>query len=119
MFISQAAVNGSYTKNIFNFHNLSEEIALCVNSESISARPKKIDVGANKNHVVPFVNLFEVAEKWNKDSGLKITCTMFSDGFAVYAFSLAPSDLGEEYINFVRQGSVRLEVKFAANTIET
>lgn len=118
-FISQSAVNGSYTKNIFNFQNLAEEIALYVNGESISARPMKIDLGANKNHVTPFVNLFEVSEKWNKDSGLGITRSMFSEGYTVYAFSLVPSDLGEEYINLVRQGSVRLDVKFATNTTET
>ncbi|XP_061188729.1 uncharacterized protein F54H12.2-like [Saccostrea echinata] len=118
-FISQTAVNGSYTKNIYNFQNLADEIALYVNGESMPARPMKIDVGANGNHVTAFVNLFEVAEKWNKDSGLSITRSMFSEGFAVYAFSLAPSDLGEDYINLVRQGSVRLEVKFAVNTTET
>ena len=33
----------------------------------------KMDVGTNKNYVIPFVNLFEAAEKWNKDAGLKIT----------------------------------------------
>lgn len=44
---------------------------------------------------------------------------MFSEGCTVYAFSLVPSDLGEEYINLVRQGSVRLYVKFATNTTET
>jgi len=32
---------------------------------------------------------------------------------------LAPVDLGEEYINLVRQGSVRLEVEFSTNTTET
>lgn len=118
-FISQAAVNGDYTKNIFNFQNLAEEIALYVNGESIPARPMKIDVGDNKNCVTPFINLFEVAEKWNKDSGLNITRKMFSEGYTVYAFSIAPSDLGEEYINLVRQGSIRLEVKFATHTTET
>jgi hypothetical protein len=39
--------------------------------------------------------------------------------YAVYAFSLAPSDLGEAYSNLLRQGSVRLEVKFATDTTET
>jgi hypothetical protein len=118
-FIAQSAVNGSYTKNIFNFPNLADEIALYMNGESIPARPMKIDVGVNKNFVTPFVNLYEVAEKWNKDTGLKISRSMFDEGYAVYAFSLAPSDLGEEYINLVRQGSVRLEVKFAINTTDT
>lgn len=118
-FISQSAVNGSNTKNIFNFQNLAEEIALYVSDETIPARPMKINVGADKNHVTPFVNLFEVSEKWNKDSGLSITRSMFSEGYTVYAFSLVPSYLGEEYINLVRQGSVRLDVKFATNTTET
>ncbi|XP_061191087.1 uncharacterized protein F54H12.2-like [Saccostrea echinata] len=118
-FISQAAVIGDYSKNIFNFQNLAEDIAVYVNGESIPARPMKVDIRANKNYVTPFVNLFEVAEKWNKDAGLKITRSMFDAGYAVYAFSLAPSDLGEAYLNLIRQGSVRLEVKFAANTTET
>lgn len=60
-----------------------------------------------------------MAEKWNKDSGLNITCKMFSEGYTVYAFCIAPSDLGEEYMNLVRQGSIRLEVKFATHTTET
>ena len=118
-FLKQSAVNGDYTKNPFNFLNLAEEIALYVNGESIPARPMKMDVGVNQNFVTPFVNLFEAAEKWNKDAGLQISRTLFDQGYAIYAFNLAPSDLGEEYINLVQQGSVRLEVKFAANTTET
>ena len=118
-FISQKAVNGGYEKNPFNFQNLVEEIALYVNGESMPARPMKIDVGTNQNHVTPFVNLFEAAEKWNKDAGLEITRSQFAKGYAIYAFSLAPSDLGEEYLNLVRQGNVRLEVKFAVSTVET
>lgn len=65
------------------------------------------------------MNLFEVSVKLNKDYGLGITRSMFSEGYTVYAFSLVPNDLGEEYINLVRQGSVRLDVKFATNTTET
>ena len=99
--------------------NIANEIALYVNGESIPARPMKMDVGKNKNYVTPFVNLFEAAEKWNKDAGLQINRSRFDQGFAIYAFNLAPSDLGEEYINLVRQGSVRLEVRFSTNTTET
>lgn len=44
---------------------------------------------------------------------------MFSEGSAVYVFSLVPSDIGEEYLNLVRQGSVKLDVKFATNKTET
>ena len=50
---------------------------------------------------------------------MEITRSQFAKGYAIYTFSLAPSDLGEEYLNLVRQGNVRLEVKFAASTAET
>ena len=50
---------------------------------------------------------------------MEITRSQFAKGYAIYAFSLVPSDLGEEYLNLVRQGNVRLEVKFAASTAET
>lgn len=114
-FVKQSAVNGDYTKNPFNFLNLADEIALYVNGESIPARPMKMDVGINQNFVTPFVNLFEAAEKWNKNAGLQIYRIMFDQVYAIYAFNLAP----EEYIILVQQGCVRLEVKFAANTTET
>lgn len=117
--MSQTAVNGNYEKNPYNFQNLAEGIALYVNGESLPSRPMKIDTGPNQNYISPFVNLFEVAEKWNKDAGLQIKRFMFGKGYAIYAFSLAPNDLGEEYLNLVRQGNVRLEVKFAADTTET
>lgn len=79
----------------------------------------KMDVGNNRNYVTPFVNLFEVAEKWNRDAGLMITRENYAKGFAVYAFCLSPCDLGAEYINLVRKGNVRLEVKFGTTTTET
>lgn len=38
-FISQSAVNSSYSKNIFNFQNLADEIALYVNGEAFQQDP--------------------------------------------------------------------------------
>ncbi|XP_033725352.1 uncharacterized protein F54H12.2-like [Pecten maximus] len=118
-FVTRTAVKGDYTKNPFKFLNFAQEIGHYVNGESIPARPIKMDVGDNRNYVTPFVNLFEVAEKWNDDSGLTITKENLNQGFTVYGFTLTPSGLGEEYINLARQGSVRLELKFASNTTET
>ena len=104
-FVKQSSVNGSNTKNPFNFLNIADEIGLYVNGETIPARPMKTDIGTNRNYVTAFVNLFEVAEKWNKDAGLQIDRDMFVEGYVIYAFNSAPSDLGEDYINLVRQGS--------------
>ena len=95
------------------------EMALYVDGERVPSQPMKMDVGKKKNMVTPFVNLSEVAEKWNKDAGLQIQRQIVDQGFAVYAFRIAPKDLGEEYINLMRKGNIRLEVKFATNTTET
>ncbi|KAL5020749.1 hypothetical protein ScPMuIL_002171, partial [Solemya velum] len=108
-FVKQAGVNGNYTESPFNFVSVAEDIALYINGESLPARPMKMDVGLNKNYVTPYVNLFEISEKWNKDEGLPITRLAFDDGYSLYAFELSPSDLGEQYMNLVRQGNVRLE----------
>lgn len=119
VFVKQAAVNGDYTRNPFNFLNLASEVALFMNGESIPARPMKIDVGDNQNYVTPYVNLFEVSELWNRDAGLQITRETFGKGFTIYAFCLSPCALGDEYINLVRQGNIRFETKFNTATTDT
>ena len=116
--VNQDALNGSYTKNPFNFLNVASEVALYVNGELINTRPMCID-NSKSLHITPFVELFEGADKWNKDSGLIINRKSFANGYTIFAFNITPSDLGEQYINLVRQGSVRLEIKFAANTSST
>lgn len=88
-FISQKDVNGYY-----DFQNLVENIELYVNGESIPTCPLEIDVRTNRNYVTPFVSLFEVAEKWNKD-GFEITRSQFRKGYDIYAFSWVPSNLIE------------------------
>ena len=104
--VDQEAINGSYSKNPSNFLNLASQV------------PMTIDVKQNL-HVTPFVELFEGAEKLNKDLGLFINRKRFVRGYTIYSFNLAPSDFGERYMNLVRQGSVRLEIKFEENTTKT
>ena len=115
-FVSQTAVNGSYTKNPFNFQHLVQEIGLYVNGESLPSRPMRL---TSSNFVTAFVNLFEASEKWNKNAGLRITRSNFAKGFCVYCFTISPSDLGEDFIGLVKQGSLRLEIRFQSNTSET
>lgn len=114
----QDAVNGSYTKNPYNFLNLASEVGLYVNGKCVNTRPLYIDVARNL-HVTPLVELFETAEKWNKDQGLHIDRNRFGRGYAIYCFNIAPSDLGDHYTNLVHQGSARLEMKFESVTTTT
>ena len=119
-FVKQAAVNGSYTANPFNFahFNLSEIVAT-VNGEPVPVRPLRMDYGDNKNYVTALCNLYQSSEKWYKDEGLVIDRDKFANGYAIYAFDLVPNDLGEGYINLVHQGNVGVYARFATATTET
>lgn len=113
-FVSQAAVNGDYTKTPFNFAHFSiTDVAVYVNGESLPGRPLKLDFTANNNYVSAYVNLFEGAEIWNQDGGIIINREMFKNGYCIFVFNLEPSSLSEEYINLVRHGNVRLQVTFS------
>lgn len=44
---------------------------------------------------------------------------MFDNGSAIYGFDLAPSKYGSDYVNLIRHGNLRFEVKFATTTTIT
>jgi len=113
--ISQKSGNGAYESNPLNFkHYSATDVALFVNGESLPARPLKLDFGANRKDATAYLNLFEECEKINKDAG-----DDFGKGYTLYAFPLDPTCLDEEYINLVRHGNVRLEMKLGTILPET
>ena len=66
------------------------------------------------------MSLFSGTGKLQKDEGNDIERNDFPGGYAIYAFDLTP-DLAEEgHLNLARDGTVRVDMKFAnalANTI--
>ena len=59
------------------------------------------------------MSLFSGTGKLQKDEGNAINRTDFPGGYAIYAFDLTP-DLAEEgHFNLARDGSVRVDMKFA------
>ena len=65
-------------------------------------------------YIRAYDSLFAGTEKLCKDEGLFISREDFNRGYALYAFDLS-ADLGEDdHFSLVRQGSVRLALKFAA-----
>ncbi|CAG2238519.1 unnamed protein product [Mytilus edulis] len=119
--LSQTSVNGDYTKNPFNFQHFNmTEVSLKVNGVEIYGTPLKLDFGVNRNYSTAYVRLFEISEKWNKDAGLNISYSDFGAGYSLLAFSLDPSlDFQEDFINLVKHGNARLEIRFKSPTTET
>ncbi|KAK3107250.1 hypothetical protein FSP39_010272 [Pinctada imbricata] len=119
-FVKQTAVNGSYKDNPFNFEHFNlSEIVLNINGEPLPIRPMKLDFNDNKNYITAFCNLYQATEKWYRDGSLIIDREKFASGYAIYAFDIDPSDLGEGYINLVHQANVGVYARFSKPTTET
>jgi len=111
--VSQKAANGDYTTNPFNFQHFNmSEVNLKVNGVDIYGSPLKLDFGDSRNYTTAYVRLFDICEKWNKDAGLNISLENFGQGDTLIGFSLEPNDFQEDFLNLVKHGHARLEMRF-------
>ena len=113
--VTNQAFNGHAGSNPFNFQHFNlNEIALYLDGQQQHAiRPIQPDY-EHGLYIRAYDSLFAGTGKLCKDEGLFISREDFGNGYALYAFDLS-ADLGEDdHFSLVRQGSVRLALKFAA-----
>ena len=118
--VSNRAFNGHLTSNPFNFQHFGlSEIALYLDGQQQHmVRPIQPNYGL-RQYIRAYDSLFSGTGKLCKDEGLDISRDDYGDGYALYAFDLT-ADLGEDdHFSLVRQGSVRLALKFAAALVAT
>ena len=112
--VSNRAFNGHAGSNPFNFQhfNLSEIGLYLDGQQQHVVRPIQPDY-AHGQYIRAYNSLFVGTGKIYKDEGLYITREDYGNGYALYAFDLT-ADLGEDdHFSLVRQGSVRLALKFS------
>ena len=112
--VTNRAFNGNVDDNPFNFKhfNLSEIAVYLDGQQQHAVRPIQPNYG-DSLYIRAYNSLFGGTGKLCKDEGLHIDRTDYADGYALYAFDLT-ADLGEDdHFSLVRQGSVRLALKFA------
>ncbi|XP_041364399.1 uncharacterized protein F54H12.2-like [Gigantopelta aegis] len=111
--VSAEAVNGSYTKNPFNFAMYDlDTIALYVNGESLPAQPLHVN---NNQYISAYNNLFEGRES----IGLDVSRDDFGGGYALYQFTLEPFHLKDGYLDLIKRGNLRLDLQFKKALPET
>lgn len=114
--VDQKAVNGDYTANPFNFEHMGlTDVGVYINGESVPGRPLKTDFSTGL-YSSAYTRLFEASGKWNNDAGLIITRDDFGNGYSLFVFTIDPCGFGEEYLNLIRWGNTRLELKFKQAT---
>ena len=118
--VDNRAFNGDRERNPFNFlHCGLSEIGLYLDGQQQHAvRPIQPNF-ADRQYIRAYNTMFSGTGKLNADEGLYIDRSDYSGGYALYAFDLT-ADLGEDdHFSLVREGSVRLALKFAAALANT
>ena len=111
--VSSQSINGHLSKNPFNFENYNvTDVGLYINGVSYPHRPYKLDFDTER-YLSAYLNLLDSAEINLSKDGLIIERKEFASGYALYSFVLDPTYIDQQYINLVKQGNTRLEMRFA------
>jgi len=111
--VENGAFNGNRALNPFNFQHFNlSEIGLYLDGQQQHAvMPIQPDF-ANEQYIRAYNTVFAGTGKLGADEGLYIDRADYANGYALYAFDLT-ADLGEDdHFSLVREGSVRLALKF-------
>jgi hypothetical protein len=108
--VDNAAFNGAVGRNPFNFKHFSlNEIAVYLDGHQQAIKPMQTNFAAGQ---FMYMGMFAGSGKLYRDEGNAISRSDFANGYVLYAFDLSP-DLAEEgHFNLVKQGGVRLSLKF-------
>jgi len=113
-FVDNRGFNGSRAHNPFNFHHYQlNEISIYLDGHQQYALKPLQPNFANGLYVRTYNSLFAGTNKLNRDEGNFITRKDYPNGYCLYAFDLTADLAEDDYFNLVKQGSVRLSMKFA------
>jgi len=118
--VDNDAFNGSYAKNPFNFKHYSlNQIKVYLDGQQQSVRPLEPNFREDQ-YISAYMSLFSGTGKQFMDEGNQIARDDYNKGYTLYAYDLTP-DLGEDdHFNLIKEGTVRVDMKFGAalpNTI--
>jgi hypothetical protein len=118
--VDSVAANGSYTKNPFNFqHFFLNYLALQVDSEQVPVSALTPNY-KDKNYQRAYQTLFEALGTWKSDRGIDISRDAYPEGYTLYAFNLTANQQPCcENFHLLRQGNLKMEMKFAQALTET
>jgi len=117
--VDNDAFNGSYAKNPFNFKHMGlTQLKVYLDGQQHSVKPLEMNF-ATRQYINAYASLFMGTGKWKRDEGNLISREDFAGGYALYAFDLTADQCEGEHFNLVRQGNVRVDLKFSAALTNT
>lgn len=108
------AYNGIYAQNPFNFeHHGVNQLALYREGEPVPFRPFVPDFDNNK-YMREYTSLLQAINIYNRNEDVDITPTEFANGYTIYGFNLTPDLTVADHAQPIRDGNIRLEIRFNA-----
>ena len=111
-FVNNAAFNGSFKINPFNFqHYHLDYLSLNTGSQNFPSQALKPDF-ENEDYMRSYMTLFEGTGMLNTDRGHGVTRQQFLCGYTLYAFDLTPDMCEGSHLDPIKYGNLRMEVHF-------
>jgi len=114
--IENAAMNGDYLKNPFNFsHQNVNFVSVYVDGQPVPGKPLELDFKSG-NFTRAYYSLFS---GFNCDKGIYLSREEYAKGHVFYSFDLTPDMCNGDHFNLQHQGNLRVEIKFAEEIQQT
>jgi hypothetical protein len=114
---------GTKYKNPFKLrHNNVNFISVEAKGQSYPAQPLTPSFGVdnnNNNYIKSYLSLFSETGKVHDDNGNDITRESFRKGYTLWAFDLSPDKQEGDHVHLVKEGNLRVDLKFAEALTET
>ena len=122
-FVNNKAFNGDRALNPFNFEQFNINfLCLYVDGVQVPSKPLQSNFEDSKLYIEAYHTLFSGTDVHFLNEGNQISRESYPNGYCLFAFDLTPDLSANDctHWNWVKQGSVRLDVRFAealANTV--
>ena len=122
-FVDNLAYNGDYKKNPFYFEHFNiSSLTVHVDGEQFPSKALTPDFSKN-NYVRELMSIYESLDMLDGESTVLIDRTYYSMGNVIFGFNFAPDltigSAATGYLNPIKFGSLRINVKFATATKKT
>ena len=105
---------GQRNKNPFCLkHNNLNYICVEANSRTYPPQPLTPSFGADNKYIRSYMSLFTETGKIHDDIGNDIRRESFRKGYSLWAFDLTPDKEESNHMYLVKEGNLRLDLKFA------
>ena len=121
-FVKNKSFNGDKALNPFNFQHFNiNYLSLYIDGMQIPSKPLQLDFGERKQYIEAFYSLFLGTGLHNLNQGNGISREAYNNGYTIFCFDLTPDLSASEgtHFNLVKNGSVRVDVRFEKPLEET